>query len=149
MLESMNLENKRHVQSQKLSGGMKRKLSVGIALVGNSKVTHYPKKIEFFGNFHLLLSQVVLLDEPTSGMDPSARRSTWDLLIKEKTGRTLILSTHFMEEADLLGDRIAIMAEGQVQCCGSSLFLKKRYGIYLIFTQIYENGVKTQIFICF
>ena len=145
----MNLENKRHVQSQKLSGGMKRKLSVGIALVGNSKVTHYPKKIEFFGNFHLLLSQVVLLDEPTSGMDPSARRSTWDLLIKEKTGRTLILSTHFMEEADLLGDRIAIMAEGQVQCCGSSLFLKKRYGIYLIFTQIYENGVKTQIFICF
>lgn len=69
-----------------------------------------------------------MLDEPTSGMDPGARRSTWDLIQSEKKGRTIILSTHFMEEADLLGDRIAIMAHGEVQCCGSSLFLKKRYG---------------------
>jgi len=71
---------------------------------------------------------VVLLDEPTSGMDPAARRSTWDLIQTEKKNRTVLLSTHFMEEADLLGDRIAIMAEGQLQCCGSSLFLKKKYG---------------------
>ena len=69
-----------------------------------------------------------MLDEPTSGMDPSARRSTWDLLQTEKIGRTILLTTHFMEEADLLGDRIAIMASGQIQCCGSSLFLKKKYG---------------------
>lgn len=60
-----------------------------------------------------------MLDEPTSGMDPSARRSTWDLLQTEKAGRTILLTTHFMEEADLLGDRIAIMAAGQVQCCGA------------------------------
>lgn len=73
-------------------------------------------------------AQVVLLDEPTSGMDPGARRSTWDLIQTEKRARTIILSTHFMDEADLLGDRIAIMAEGEVQCCGSSLFLKKNYG---------------------
>lgn len=59
-----------------------------------------------------------MLDEPTSGMDPSARRSTWDLLQSEKVGRTILLTTHFMEEADLLGDRIAIMASGQIQCCG-------------------------------
>ena len=59
-----------------------------------------------------------MLDEPTSGMDPSARRSTWDLLQTEKIGRTILLTTHFMEEADLLGDRIAIMAGGQIQCCG-------------------------------
>jgi len=61
-------------------------------------------------------------------MDPGARRSTWDLLQQEKKDRTVILSTHFMEEADLLGDRIAIMANGKVQCVGSSLFLKKNYG---------------------
>jgi len=61
-------------------------------------------------------------------MDPGARRSTWDLLQQEKMGRTLVLSTHFMDEADALGDRIAIMAGGRVQCCGSSLFLKKQYG---------------------
>jgi len=74
--------------------------------------------------------QVVLLDEPTSGMDPGARRGIWDVLVKEKRGRSIILSTHFMDEADLLGDRIAIMAEGDLQCAGSSLFLKKRYGIF-------------------
>ncbi|ODM97667.1 ATP-binding cassette sub-family A member 3 [Orchesella cincta] len=73
-------------------------------------------------------SEVVLLDEPTSGMDPGARRSTWDLIQSEKKNRTVLLSTHFMEEADLLGDRIAIMSQGVMQCVGSSLFLKKKYG---------------------
>ncbi|KAG7167085.1 ATP-binding cassette sub-family A member 3-like 1 [Homarus americanus] len=64
---------------------------------------------------------------PTSGMDPGARRLIWDLLQEERSGRTILLTTHFMEEADLLGDRIAIMANGVVQCCGSSLFLKRKY----------------------
>lgn len=68
------------------------------------------------------------MDEPTSGMDPSARRATWDLLQGEKRGRTILLTTHFMDEADLLGDRIAIMAGGELQCCGSPLFLKTKYG---------------------
>eukprot|EP00095_Tigriopus_kingsejongensis_P007158 maker-scaffold285_size222332-snap-gene-1.18 protein:Tk07158 transcript:maker-scaffold285_size222332-snap-gene-1.18-mRNA-1 annotation:"hypothetical protein TcasGA2_TC002276" len=94
--------------STALSGGMKRKLHLGIALMGNSSV--------------------VLLDEPTSGMDPEARREIWDLLHDIKANRTVILTTHFMEEADVLGDRIAIMAEGRVQCYGSSLFLKRAYG---------------------
>lgn len=93
---------------QSLSGGMKRKLSVAIALCGNSKV--------------------VFCDEPTSGMDPSARRTLWDLLQKEKANRTILLTTHFMDEADVLGDRIAIMAEGELQCYGSPFFLKKRLG---------------------
>lgn len=70
-----------------------------------------------------------MLDEPTSGMDPSARHFTWDLLQKQRRGRTILLSTHFMDEADLLGDRIAIMAEGRIKCCGSSLFLKNKYGV--------------------
>ena len=72
----------------------------------------------------------MILDEPTSGMDPYARRATWDLLNKHKQNRTMLLTTHFMDEADLLGDRIAIMAEGKLLCSGSSLFLKSRYGIF-------------------
>ena len=70
----------------------------------------------------------MVLDEPTSGMDPEARRKAWDILQSQREGRTVLLSTHFMDEADLLGDRIAIMAEGVVKCCGSSLFLKNKYG---------------------
>ncbi|KAL7377816.1 hypothetical protein ABVT39_004728 [Epinephelus coioides] len=108
IIRILNLEDKRQARSKTLSGGMKRKLSIGIALIGDSKV--------------------VMLDEPTSGMDPSARRATWDLLQGEKRGRTILLTTHFMDEADLLGDRIAIMAGGELQCCGSPLFLKNKYG---------------------
>lgn len=69
-----------------------------------------------------------MLDEPTSGMDPLSRRATWDLLQQVKVGRTIVLTTHYMDEADLLGDRILIMAKGQLQCCGSPLFLKSIYG---------------------
>lgn len=83
----LKLENKIDTQAKGLSGGMKRKLSVGIALCANSKV--------------------VLFDEPSSGVDPSARRDLWDLLQKEKEGRTILLSTHFMLEADVLGDRVS------------------------------------------
>ena len=70
-----------------------------------------------------------MLDEPTSGMDPSARRFTLDLLQQQKQGRIILLTTHFTDEADILGDRIAIMAEGNMKCCGSSLFLKNKYGL--------------------
>jgi ATP-binding cassette subfamily A (ABC1) protein 3 len=70
-----------------------------------------------------------MLDEPTSGMDTTSRRKLWDMLKRYKKNRIIILTTHYMDEADILGDRIAIMAEGRVQCMGSSLFLKKRYGV--------------------
>ena len=109
MIEQVGLTEKRHVGSAALSGGMQRKLSVGIALIGDSRI--------------------VFLDEPTSGMDPYSRRATWDLLKKRKEGRVIILTTHFMDEADSLGDRIAIMAGGHLQCVGSSLFLKSRFGV--------------------
>ncbi|XP_071081909.1 phospholipid-transporting ATPase ABCA3-like [Haliotis cracherodii] len=108
IIHEVGLDHKRNVMSQNLSGGQKRKLSVGIALIGGSKI--------------------VILDEPTSGMDPAARRQTWDILQRNRQGRTMLLTTHFMDEADLLGDRIAIMAEGVVKCCGTSYFLKKLYG---------------------
>ncbi|KAL3853224.1 hypothetical protein ACJMK2_016780 [Sinanodonta woodiana] len=108
MIKVLGLEAKRNALSSTLSGGQKRKLSVGIALIAGSKI--------------------VILDEPTSGMDPAARRQTWEILQKFRSGRTMILTTHFMDEADILGDRIAIMANGVVKCAGKSMFLKKIYG---------------------
>ena len=74
-------------------------------------------------------SKILLLDEPSSGMDPNSRRETWKILTRLKKDRIVVLTTHYMDEADILGDRIAIMAEGDVQCTGSSLFLKNRYGV--------------------
>ncbi|MBN3299367.1 ABCA2 protein, partial [Amia calva] len=108
MIEDLELSNKRHSLVQTLSGGMKRKLSVAIAFVGGSRA--------------------VILDEPTAGVDPYARRAIWDLILKYKQGRTILLSTHHMDEADLLGDRIAILSHGKLKCCGSPLFLKSTYG---------------------
>ena len=70
-----------------------------------------------------------MLDEPTSGMDIQARRLLWDMLKRYKDGRIIILSTHYMDEADKLGDRIGIMSHGKLVCLGTSLFLKNRYGI--------------------
>lgn len=66
--------------------------------------------------------------KPTSGLDVKARRNLWDLLIQEKKGRTILLSTHYMDEADVLGDRIAIMNEGMLKTVGTSFFLKKKFG---------------------
>ena len=66
----------------------------------------------------------MLLDEPTSGMDLGARRALWNMLRKYRQNRIILLTTHYMDEADVLGDRIGIMAHGQLKCLGSSLFLK-------------------------
>ena len=73
-------------------------------------------------------SRLVILDEPTAGMDLGARRNLWDMLKNYKNGRAIILTTHYMDEADVLGDRIGIMNKGEMKCLGSSLFLKKRFG---------------------
>lgn len=62
-------------------------------------------------------------------MDPITRRALWKLLQQEKNDRTILLSTNFMDEANVLGDRIGIMAEGELKCCGSSFFLKKRFNV--------------------
>lgn len=69
-------------------------------------------------------SKVVFLDEPSSGMDTTARREMWDMLKEYREGRIIILTTHYMEEADTLGDRIGIMSHGNVVCCGSPDYLK-------------------------
>ncbi|CAL5441474.1 unnamed protein product [Camellia sinensis] len=90
------------------SGGMKRRLSVAIALIGDSKL--------------------VILDEPTTGMDPITRRHVWDIIENAKKGRAIILTTHSMEEADILSDRIGIVAKGTLCCIGTSIRLKSRFG---------------------
>ncbi|KAI5701732.1 hypothetical protein M8J76_005693 [Diaphorina citri] len=107
-LQTFALEPYTHTKATVLSGGLKRKLSVGIALIAQSKV--------------------VLLDEPTSGMDPAARRGLWDILQSERQGRTIVMTTHLMDEADLLGDRIAIINGGQLKAIGTPFSLKKEFG---------------------
>ncbi|KAK1175667.1 phospholipid-transporting ATPase ABCA1-like [Acipenser oxyrinchus oxyrinchus] len=104
----VGLPNKRKAKTSQLSGGMQRKLSIALAFVGGSKV--------------------VILDEPTAGVDPYSRRGIWDLLLNYRHGRTIILSTHHMDEADILGDRIAIISHGKLCCVGSSLYLKNQLG---------------------
>ncbi|KAG4062461.1 ATP-binding cassette sub-family A member 3 [Phytophthora cactorum] len=122
-INEVGLADKTNVRSHALSGGMQRKLSLAIAFLGDSTV--------------------VFLDEPTAGMDPYSRRSTWELIQRNRAGRVVILTTHFLDEADILGDRIAIMAEGKLQCVGSSLFLKKRFGVgyRLSFVRQSNNGM--------
>jgi len=120
IIAEVGLTEKVDSYSSTLSGGQKRKLSVAIALIGGSKI--------------------VFLDEPTSGMDPYSRRSTWQILQNAREGRIMVLTTHFMDEADLLGDRIAIMAEGQLRCAGSPIFLKGKYGVGYNLTLIKADG---------
>lgn len=91
-----------------LSGGMKRKLCLAIALVGGS--------------------EILILDEPSSGLDADARRVMWDILKKVRKCRTVLITTHDMEEADVLGDRIIIIHSGRIVCSGSSFSLKNAFG---------------------
>ena len=119
MLIDVDLVKFKNTIAKNLSGGSRRKLSVAIALIGGSKL--------------------VLLDEPTSGMDLTARRKLWNMLKNYKNNRIVILTTHYMDEADILGDRIGIMAEGQLICLGSSLFLKNRFGVGYNLTMVKDN----------
>ena len=76
-------------------------------------------------------------------MDPFSRRATWELLQRRKAGRVIVLTTHFLEEADILGDRIAIMSEGTVRTSGSSLYLKNRFGAgYLLSVSVSRQKMK-------
>ncbi|CAK0856238.1 unnamed protein product [Prorocentrum cordatum] len=113
-LAQVELLHKRHAQACHLSGGMKRKLSVALALLGDSRV--------------------VILDEPTAGMDPHTRRQLWAVLKQNRAGRVLCLTTHHMDEADELGDRVCIMVHGRAACCGTSAFLKQRLGCGYLLT---------------
>jgi ABC-2 type transport system ATP-binding protein len=91
----MDLGEKRATRTQDLSGGQRQRLSVALALVNDP--------------------ELVFLDEPTTGMDPAARRALWDVVLGLKAeGRSVLLTTHYMEEAEVLCDRIAIMDHGHI-----------------------------------
>ncbi|XP_017493988.1 PREDICTED: ATP-binding cassette sub-family A member 1 isoform X3 [Rhagoletis zephyria] len=108
LLIRLNLQDKENDFGNCLSGGMKRRLSLGIAIAGNTKV--------------------VILDEPSSGLDIESRRELWDILLKLRKTKAVLITTHHMEEAEVLGDTLAILANGRVHCSGSPLELKLKIG---------------------
>ncbi|EMS47160.1 ABC transporter A family member 7 [Triticum urartu] len=101
-------------QVGKYSGGMKRRLSVAISLIGDPKV--------------------VYMDEPSTGLDPASRNNLWNIVKEAKRNRAIVLTTHSMEEAEVLCDRLGIFVDGEFQCLGNPKELKARYGGAYIFT---------------
>lgn len=108
LLAFAQLEEKRDVKVEALSGGMKRRLTIARALVSEP--------------------DILMLDEPTTGLDPQARHILWDRLFRLKEeGVTLIITTHFMDEAEQLCDRLVVMDKGQIMAEGSPAQLIKEY----------------------
>ncbi|XP_054170656.1 ATP-binding cassette sub-family A member 9 isoform X3 [Homo sapiens] len=109
VVQELEMENIQDILAQNLSGGQNRKLTFGIAILGDP--------------------QVLLLDEPTAGLDPLSRHRIWNLLKEGKSDRVILFSTQFIDEADILADRKVFISNGKLKCAGSSLFLKKKWGI--------------------
>nr|XP_002748709.2 ATP-binding cassette sub-family A member 6 isoform X1 [Callithrix jacchus]XP_008995894.2 ATP-binding cassette sub-family A member 6 isoform X1 [Callithrix jacchus] len=109
ILLELDMQNIQDSLAKHLSGGQKRKLTFGIAILGDP--------------------QVLLLDEPTTGLDPFSRDQVWSLLREHKANRVILFSTQSMDEADILADRKVIMSNGRLKCAGSSIFLKRRWGL--------------------
>ncbi|KAF9353916.1 ATP-binding cassette sub- A member 1 [Mortierella sp. AD094] len=107
-LEAVQLWKDRNTMAGRLSGGMKRRLSTIISTIGDP--------------------EVLILDEPTTGMDPIHRRHVWTFLAQFKRGRSILLTTHSMEEADALGDKVAIMVSGHLKAIGNTTRLKNKFG---------------------
>ncbi len=115
LIALVNLTDKAKEQYATLSGGLKQRLGIAIALVNDPKV--------------------VFLDEPTTGLDPRARREVWDVLLGLKTkGKTVFLTTHYMEEAELLADTVAIISKGTTIAMGSPGQLIESNADYLVLT---------------
>ena len=110
-LKDFQLTEMQNIVAKDLSAGQRRKLSIAIALVGGSKV--------------------IFLDEPSSGMDITSRRNLWEILKRMTEKKIIILTTHYMEEASVLGNRIGIMHLGELKCLGTPLFLIERYGRFM------------------
>ncbi|XP_017782555.1 PREDICTED: ATP-binding cassette sub-family A member 5-like [Nicrophorus vespilloides] len=121
-LRDIDLTDKANSLAKHLSGGQKRKLSVGIAVIGDPKI--------------------IILDEPTAGVDPYSRRHMWNVLQNRRHGKVILLTTHFMDEADILADRKAVVSKGKVRCCGTSLFLKNKFGIGYHLTLVLEGACR-------
>ncbi|KAH7324597.1 ABC transporter [Stachybotrys elegans] len=108
LIKAIGLEQKTKAQSKTLSGGQKRKLQLGMMLTGGSSIC--------------------CVDEVSSGIDPLSRKKIWDILLAERGSRTIIMTTHFLDEADLLADNIAILSKGTLRAQGSSVELKNNLG---------------------
>ncbi|SPP76445.1 retinal-specific phospholipid-transporting ATPase ABCA4 [Drosophila guanche] len=105
-IQKLGLKAKARSSAKSLSGGTQRRLALACALCGNVKV--------------------LFCDEPSSGLDPNSRHELWKLLLDEKQGRTILLTTHQMDEGEVLADRIAIVSDGRLRCLGTLAFLKKQ-----------------------
>jgi ABC-2 type transport system ATP-binding protein len=115
LIELANLKDKSNEQFKDLSGGLKQRLGIAIALVNDP--------------------EVVFLDEPTTGLDPRARREVWKVLLSlKKNGKTVFLTTHYMEEAELLADTVAIISKGKIIAMGSPDELIESNANYLVLT---------------
>jgi ABC-2 type transport system ATP-binding protein len=115
LIELVNLREKTKEQYKNLSGGLKQRLGIAIALVNDP--------------------EVVFLDEPTTGLDPRARREVWEVLLGlKKKGRTVFLTTHYMEEAELLADTVVIISKGKIIAMGSPEALIESNANYLVLT---------------
>ncbi|KHJ48432.1 ABC transporter, ATP-binding protein [Trichuris suis] len=127
ILRETSLECKVNELASSLSGGMKRRLSIAIAFIG--------------------AANVIILDEPTTNVDPVSRRKIWDLLLSKRgMGRTILFSTHSFDEAEILSDRVALISGGQLKCCGSPLYLKSIYhpGYSLVLQKAVANKASTE-----
>jgi len=115
LIELVNLKEKTNEQYKNLSGGLRQRLGIAIALVNDP--------------------EIVFLDEPTTGLDPRARREVWEVLqgLKEK-GKTVFLTTHYMEEAELLADTVAIISRGKIIAMGSPGELIENNAHYQVLT---------------
>src|SRR6185369_10696492 len=110
LLEDVQLEDKAKNQVKELSGGQKQRLSIAVGLVNDPKV--------------------LFLDEPTTGLDPQARRNLWDLVEQIKArGKTVVLTTHYMDEAEVLCDRIAVMDHAKIVALDTTQNLLKQTGV--------------------
>lgn len=107
LLHKLKMSCKADEYGNNLSGGMKRRLCLGNALIGNTKIA--------------------ILDEPSSGLDPESRRELWNILLEMRKDQTIFITTHYMEEAETLADKIAIISNGTLLCYGPSIQLKKKY----------------------
>ena len=119
-LHDFELDNIQNVTAENLSAGQRRKLSIAISLIGGSKV--------------------IFLDEPSSGMDITSRRNLWDILKRQTEQKIIILTTHYMEEASVLGKRIGIINAGKMKCIGTPLFLIERFGKFMNLNIAKEEG---------
>lgn len=108
LAEDLNFKKHIDKRTKQYSGGNKRKLSTALALLGNPTV--------------------VYLDEPTTGMDPGAKRQLWDVICKERSaGKSIVLTSHSMEECEALCTKLAIMVNGEFKCIGSTQHLKNKF----------------------